>query len=405
MSEGHDEIRSRYSSTASQDVAADFSPAMTIRGQVLIAAIIGGVFILALAGIKYLQVAAATAQAFTPPPEAITTSIVEETSWQRSLNAVGSLSPVQGVTLSNENAGTVAKINFENGSNVERGQILVELDTAVEEANLRAAEAHSVRTSKDLERYKSLKAQNATAVSEYDRAQAENSEAVAQAASIRALIERKRVRAPFSGKAGIRHVNVGEYLREGTGVVPVHALDSFYVNFSLPQQTAGKVQVGQDVNLTIDSLTGKVFSAKIVALDPNISETTRNLSLQGLVQNTEQLLKPGMFVKVSVILAERDLVIPIPLTAINYAPYGDSVYVVEKMKDPKNPDAEEFLGVRQQIIRLGEKRGDLVAVMSGLKSGEQIATAGIFKLRPGAAVAVNNDFKPGSSLNPTPADT
>lgn len=199
-------------------------------------------------------------------------------------------------------------------------------------------------------------------------------------------------------------VNVGEYLSQGTPIVPLHSLGTLYTNFSLPQQALAKLKVGQSVSLAVDAFPNENFEGKINAINPNVSDSNRNVEVQATIKNDDERLRPGMFVTAHVSLAEETKVIALPVTSINYAPYGDSVYIIEKVKDPKDP-TKEFDGVRQQFVKIGSKQGDQVAILSGIKPGEQVATSGLFKLRPGASVAINNAHAPSDSKSPSPADT
>ena len=381
-----------------------FSLEHSARKQVLWAAslMIGVIAIFGLVkGIKISR-AIAQSQAFGPPPDAVPTIIAKEEVWTRSLAAIGSVVAVQGVTLSAEEPGKVTKINFDSGASVKQGDILVELDTAVEQALLDAAQAKAERAKHVLERGQKLRTTNAMSQDMLEDADSQARQAQAQVESIHAAIARKRIVAPFDGRTGIRKVNIGQYLAAGTAVVPLHSLDPVYVNFSLPQQDITQVAVGQMIALTVDSFPGEMFEGKVGSINPQIDSATRNGEVQATIANSSERLRPGMFGNVSVLLSSEDKVIALPITSINYAPYGDTVYVVENMKDPKGKD---YLGVRQQIVKLGRKRGEQVAVLGGLKAGEQIVTAGAFKLRPGSAVIVNNSITPGNNPEPKPQDT
>ena len=352
--------------------------------------------------VKYLQIAAAMAQAFTPPPEAVTSIVAATEQWQRSFEAVGSLAPVQGVVLRAEEPGKVVRIAFESGQQVKQGDILVELDTSVEEADLAGALAAKDRALKNLARMRNLKPSQVISQDAMDQSESDARQSDARVKSLEAVIAKKKIAAPFSGRTGIRMVNIGEYVEPGKDIVPLHAMESMYVNFSLPQQSVGSVATGQTVNFTVDAYPGETFSATLTAVNPQISDKTRMVDLQAAVPNPGEKLRAGMFAAISLLMPEKDSVVAIPATSINYAPYGDSVYVIEPMKDPKG---NEYKGVRQQIVKLGAKRGDKIAVLAGLEAGQEIVTSGLFKLRPGAAIAVNNSVTPGNSLNPAPQDS
>ncbi len=341
---------------------------------------------------------------FAPPPEAVTSVVAQEETWVKKLSAVGSLMAVQGVTISAEVGGTVSKVGFESGATVNKGDLLVEIDTSVEDAQLKGANAWLIRTQKGFERAQALRANNAVSVDDLDRASADYQKALSDVESLKATISKKRIVAPFSGRTGIRTVSIGEYVAASKEIVPLFSLNSLFVNFSLPQQVISKISVGQTVTLDIDSFPNQKFEGKINAINPNVSNSSRNVEIQATITNEKELLRPGMFVNVTVMLQEEAKVIALPVTSINYAPYGDSVYVIEKMKSPQNPE-QEYEGVRQQFVKTGAKQGDQIAIVSGVKPGEQIVTSGLFKLRPGAAVKVNNDLSPSNSKSPNPADT
>ena len=374
------------------------------RKQILVTLAVVGAVIVLLGIVKYVQIsrAIAASQAFGPPPEAITTIIAEQTDWQRTFSSVGSISPEQGVTLSAEEPGKVSNVAFESGSEVTKGAILVELDTSVEEANLAAALAKNEAAQRDLTRAQRLRNTNAVSQETLDNALSQARQSEAEAESLRAVIARKKITAPFTGRTGIRLVNLGQYIAAGTPVVPLHSLDPMYVDFTLPQQDVPTLAVGQKVEVTIDAFGDRIFAGAISAINPQVDSSTRNVSIRATIPNADQALRPGMFAEVRVVLPQSDSVIALPATSIHYAPYGDTVYVVEQMKDPAG---KEYTGVRQQVVKLGRRQGDQIAILEGIKPGEQIATSGIFKLRPGAGVAVNNSFAPANSLSPNPANT
>jgi len=377
---------------------------LPIPAQVLAAVVIVGSAILLLAGYKFFSVRQAIAKHanFAPPPEAVTSIDAAESEWHSSLSAVGSVAAVQGVTLGIEEAGIVRSIFVESGTQVEKGTVLVELDTSVEEAELKGSIARLDRARHELERTKSLGEKNAISKSEFDKAEADFRSADSEAAALRARIARKRVVAPFAGKVGIKEVNVGQYLAAGAPVIPLHALNPLYVNFSLPQQAIQELSPGQKVTVTLEGTSVRELEGTLTAINPQIEERTRNGSLQVTVQNPKEILRPGMFVRVSMSLPSKQTVIAIPNSSISYAPYGNSVFVIETMKDPKG---NEYLGVRSQIVKLGGQRGEQVAILRGLTPGEKVVTTGVFKLRPGAAVTINDALSPSNDPAPSPSDT
>ena len=363
-----------------------------------------GILIVAglLAGIKALQIGKMTDQgkAFIPPAETVTSFQLQPQSWTSELAAVGSMTAVQGVTLAAEAPGKIVAIAFQPGTSVRTGDLLVRQDTSVEEAQLPGAEAAEVLARANLERARALLAENAVAQVEYDTALAAHSEATSAVAQLRATIAKKTVRAPFAGRLGIRLVNLGQMLKEGEPIVSLQTIDPIFADFSLPQQALSQLTTGIAVRITTDAYQGETFGGKITAINAEVDAATRNISLQATVTNVQEKLLPGMFARVAVVLPGSAEVLAIPATAVLYAPYGDSVYVIEEHQDEKTGQTGKVL--RQQFIRLGEKRGDFVAVVSGLKSNETVVSTGAFKLRNGQAVVIDNRLAPTFSLEPKP---
>lgn len=357
-----------------------------------------------LAGIKSLQIRRMIAHgdSFVPPPEVVTTTMAETDSWESFLTAVGSLEAVQGVIITAELKGKVVHIAFEPGSVVKAGDLLVQQDTSVESAQLRAAEAEVALAKINFERIKKLVANKTVSQSDFDNADAKYKQAMAQADNIRAVIGKKTIRAPFAGRLGIRQVNLGQTLNEGDEIVSLQSLDPIYVNFLLPQQRLGQIHPGLAIRLTTNAFPGQLISGKITAINPQVDAATRNIRIQATVENPAKLLRPGMYVNVSVVLPDRIEVLAIPSTSVLYAPYGDSVFVVEEKKN----DAKESSGLvlNQKFVRLGEKRGDFVSIISGLKPGDTVVTTGVFKLRNGQAVVIDNTLSPEFKQMPEPAD-
>jgi membrane fusion protein (multidrug efflux system) len=360
------------------------------------------VFIAAIGAIKVRQVKGAMAAhgSFQPPPESVTTAVAKQEEWPATVAAIGSVTAVQGVTVSADLPGIVEKINFESGKWVRKGDVLVKLDTSQEEAQLRAANSQRDLARLNLNRMKDLKESGVIAQSEYDRAAAELTQGEARAGEIRATMERKTIRAPFSGVLGIRQVNLGQYLAGGDPIVPLQSLQPVYVNFSVPQEQMARLHPGAAVSLTAEG--GIRGTGRITAMDSVVNDATRNVQVQATFANQDRRLRPGMFVETQVIMGASNPIITLPSSAVSYAPYGDSVYIVEEMK---GPDGKPYRGVRQQFVKLGGSRGDQVAVVSGLKAGDEVVTSGVFKLRNGAAVIVNNKVRPGNNPKPKPENS
>lgn len=365
-----------------------------------------GLFVLigVLGGIKGLQISrmAADGKQFAPPPETVTAAKVHLESWESLLTSVGSLEAVQGVMVTAELTGKVVHIAFEPGAMVRTGDLLVQQDISSETAQLRASEAAVALAKITLERTRKLLTEKTVSQSQYDSADAQFKQAVAQFDTIRAAIAKKTIRAPFAGRLGIRLINLGQILNEGEAIVSLQSLDPIFINFSLPQQQLVQAQPGLTVQVTTDALPGRTIEGKITAINPAVDISTRNLRVQATVANLQKRLRPGMFVNVAVVLPVQDKVLAIPATAVLYAPYGDSVFVVEEKKREQNSPPGKV--VRQQFVRLGKKRGDFIAVSSGLNDGETIISTGVFKLRNGQAVVVDNTLAPEFRLKPKTND-
>lgn len=371
----------------------------------IVVAFLAGIAIaFALGGIKFFQVRKAMAEyaSFAPPPETVSSLIAEEEAWIPSLKAVGSTAAVQGVTVSTDEPGIVQKIDFESGQAVKQGDLLVQLEVSQEQAQLRSAEAQMRLAGANLLRQQNLFKSRVSSQADYDSAQAQYDQAVAKVEEVNALINKKTIRAPFSGVLGIRAVNLGQYLQSGAQVAPLQSLDPIYVNFWLPQQNLGQIGAGQLVSVQADGLPNVTFDGTINAVDAVVDEATRNVRVQATLSNPNALLRPGMFVNTEVPLASKSNHVVLPATAVQYAPYGDMVYIIE---DLKGPDGKTYRGVRQQVVKVGESRGDRVAILSGVNAGEEVVTSGVFKLRPGVHVQVNNSIQPENSEAPKPEDT
>jgi membrane fusion protein (multidrug efflux system) len=360
--------------------------------------------IAALGFVKFRQIQEAVGQAaaFQPPPEAVTTIMAQQEKWPATLNAIGTIAAVQGVTVSADLAGIVDRISFESGGSVQEGDLLVQLDTRQEQAQLAAVEAARDLARLNFDRMNGLVNEGAITRADFDRAAAEQKETEARVEEIRAAIARKTIRAPFSGVLGIRQVNLGQYLSSGNAVVPLQSLDPIYVNFGVPQQDAGQVLAGRTVRVTTENLAGVAFTGRVTAINSIVDEATRNVQTQATLANPNGTLRPGMFVQTEVLLGASRPVVTLPASAISYAPYGDSVFVVADLKDAKG---QNYRGVRQQFVKLGPSRGDQIAVLSGIKPGEEIVSSGVFKLRNGAAVLVNNKVQPANKPAPKPEDS
>jgi membrane fusion protein (multidrug efflux system) len=354
-------------------------------------------------GIKILQIGKMMSTPMVMPPTTVSSAVVKEEDWAPTLSAIGSVSAVQGTVVSTELGGVVAEINFQNGGVAKKGDMLMRLDSSAEEAQLHTAEADLELARANLERERNLAARKVVSQQEFDAAQSTFGQKQGAVDNMRAFITKKEVRAPFDGMLGIRQVNVGQMINSGQQVVQLTALDPVYVDFALPQQTLPQLGTGYEARVHADALPGREFKGKVTAINSMVDAVTRNIGVQATLENPDHALRPGMFVKVDVILLQKSKTLVIPGSAVSYAPYGNSVFVIEKKKDPKT--GKESQSLRQAFVRIGEARGDFIAVTEGLKAGDVVVSTGVFKLRNGMPVVINNDLAPKPQLNPKPMDS
>ncbi len=356
-----------------------------------------------LVGIKGAQIATMikTGKSFVPPPESVTTAKAEASNWPAIRPAIGSLVALRGVTLSAELTGTVREILFENGASVTKGTVLVRFDTSTEQAQLQSARADAALAKINFERARKLRQTGANTQSEYDTAAARALQADAAVASLEATIAKKTIRAPFDGRTAIRQVELGQVLSPGNPIVSLQTVTPMYAEFSLPQQSIAFLKVDQKVRVRNDIYPDASWDGKVTVINPEVDTVTRNVRVRATLDNRDGRLTPGAYVNVEVLSDESRPVIAIPATGVLYAPYGDSVYVVE---ESKGPGGKTTLIARQKFIRLGERRGDFVAVVSGLSPGDTVVSTGAFKVRNGMPVAVNNALAPPVALDPKPSE-
>lgn len=393
------------------DVTKSISPAATQsnitrrrRGRGLGVAIILLVGIVVFVfGIKAMQIGKMMSMPKMMPTTTVTSAVAKEEDWAPRLSAIGSVSATQGAMVSTELAGIVSEIDFENGAQARKGEVLMKLDASQEEALLRSAEADVQLARTDLERARDLAMKKVVSSAELDTAQSKFTRMNAVVDQMRSNIAKKSIIAPFDGQLGIRQVNVGQMINAGQQVVALTSLDPVYVDFALPEQYLAKLSKDLEVQVRVDANPDRDFTGKLTAINSMVDTVTRNVAVQATLQNPEHVLRPGMFAKVNVMLPDTKKTLVIPGSAVSYAPYGDSVFVIEKKKDDKS--GQESLVLRQQFVRIGETRGDFVSVRQGLKPGEEIVGTGVFKLRNGMAVTINNDLAPKPQLNPKPEDT
>jgi membrane fusion protein (multidrug efflux system) len=366
---------------------------------------VGGLIalIIVIVGIKGLQIGKMMSTPNVMPPTTVSSATVKEEDWKPTLSAVGSISAVQGAVVSSELSGVVSQIAFENGGTAKKGDLLVQLDASAEEALLRSAEAEAELARQDLERTRGLASQKVVSKAELDAAQSKFNRLNAVVDQMRSNIRKKTIIAPFDGQLGIRQVNVGQMINAGQQVVPLTSLDPVFADFALPQQHLGQLKPGLEVHVTTDALPDRVFIGKVTAINSMVDSSTRNITLQATLENPDHVLRPGMFAKAEVTLPEKHKTLVVPGSAISYAPFGDSVFVIDKQKEEKT--GKESQVIRQQFVRVGEARGDFVAITQGLKAGEVVVGTGVFKLRNGMTVTVNNDLAPKPQINPNPVDS
>ena len=356
-----------------------------------------------LADMKAFQFRKMASSPMMMPAATVTSAPVKEEDWPPVLSAVGSISAVQGAVISTELGGIVSQVAFENGGEARKGDVLIKLDTSSEQAQLRTAEADLELARANLQRTRGLAAGKVVSKSELDAAESAFGQKQGTVDNMRSMIAKKEVHAPFDGQLGIRQVNVGQSIDARQPVVALTALDPVYVDFALPQQELSKLSSGLEVRVKSDAMAGREFKGKLTAINSMVDTVTRNVSLQATLDNPDHALRPGMFAKAEVELPQKHKTLVVPGSAISYAPFGDSVFVIEKKKDEKT--GKELQTIRQQFVRVGEARGDFVAITDGLKPNETIVSTGVFKLRNGMAVTINNDLAPKPEVNPTPVDS
>lgn len=324
----------------------------------------------------------------------VTATAAERMQWQPTVDAVGTLAPINGAQLALEVQGIIARVNFDNGATVAAGDAIIELSAAPDRAELAVLEAAQDLAAAELRRAESLLRERNISESELDRRASELDQARARVAAQQARIEQKTLRAPFAGRLGIRRFNVGAYVLAGDPIVELQALDRLYLNFPLPDSYTPQLEPGMSLQVRVEALEPETFTGTLKAIAPAVDPDTRNIALQAVVDNPGERLRPGMFARVSLPLGEPRAQIVVPATAISYRPYGNSVYVLEEK------DGESTVG--QRFVELGPTRGDMIAVASGLEAGEVVATSGLLKLDAGVPVKVDNASPPASSTQPQP---
>jgi membrane fusion protein (multidrug efflux system) len=362
--------------------------------------------------VKYSQIAmlmnmGKEMQKAGPPPEVVSTAPSQQQQWEGTLTAVGSIAAAKGVVVANDAPGIVSRILFDSGATVHEGQVLVELDTAVERAQLASSVARQDLASINAQRSRALVKSAAIAQSQADTDESALKTSTTDSNALQAQINRKIVKAPFTGRLGIREVNLGQYLNSGTRITVLEAIDTVYVDFTLPQQRLGDITIGMPVRVAIEGAASAAQDGKVTAVDPEVDTTTRTIKVRAAVPNKGETLRPGMFANVTVVLPQTGAVVAIPQTALVHASYGDSVFVVEDKKDDAGhvatgADGKPLKMARQQFVRTGPSRGDYIAIADGVTAGQDVVSAGAFKLRNGSGITVNNDVKIDAQTSPHP---
>ena len=385
---------------------------------------IGGVLLMVvlLGFFFFLHVQKLIASIPKPAPQTVTATKVSSEDWQPALAAVGSVTPVRGVDVTTEIAGLVREIHFKSGQDVKKGDVLVELNADSDKAQLAALDAAAELSATVLKRDKAQFDAQAIAQAQVDADSADLKSKRALADQQKAIIDKKTIRAPFSGKLGITTVNPGQYVNPGDKIVTLQTIDPVYVDFNLPQKSVGALQVGQVVNVTSDGFAGVTFPGKITAISPKVDTSTRNIVVEATLANPKHQLLPGMFANASVEVGDKKHYLTLPQTAITYNPYGSTVFIVmtadeaaaaarataasEGVSAPAPAKAASGSGlvVQQAFVTTGETRGDQVAILSGLKEGEQVVTSGQVKLKNGTSIVIDNTIVPANSPNPTPQE-
>ena len=393
---------------------------MTKRMLIMIGAML--VVLALLVGGFILHIQKLIASAPKPTPQTVTTTKVSSQDWQPALAAVGSVAPVRGVDVTTEIAGLVREIHFKSGQDVHQGDVLVELNADSDKAQLAALEAAAELSGTVLKRDKAQFDAQAIAQAQVDADAADLKSKRALADQQKAIIDKKTIRAPFSGKLGITTVNPGQYVNPGDKIVTLQTIDPIYVDFNLPQKSVGELEVGQLVNVTTDGFAGVTFPGKITAISPKVDTTTRNVVVEATFSNPKRQLLPGMFANASVQVGDKKHYLTLPQTAITYNPYGSTVFVVMTADQaaaaaranaasggaaasaPAQAASGSGLVVQQAFVTTGETRGDQVAILSGLKEGQQVVTSGQVKLKNGTPIVIDNSVVPANSPNPTPQE-
>ncbi len=374
---------------------------MTKRMLIMLGAVL--LLIVALGLGFFLHIQKLIASAPKPGPQTVSTMKAELLEWQPQITAIGSLTPAQGVDLSSEISGLVRSVNFHSGDQVQAGQLLVQLNADADSASWRAASAAAELAEVVLKRDQAQLAAQAVSQAQVDNDLADLKSKKAIADQQLATLEKKSIRAPFSGKLGITAVIPGQYLNPGDKIVPIQNINRLFVDFYLPEQRLAQISQGQTVNVTSDSYPGKTFIAHISAINPKVDTTMRNIQVQATLDNSKNLLLPGMFANVSVLVGAKKQYLTIPQTAITYNPYGSTVFIA-KPSDKADASGNKPLLAQQVFVTVGDTRGDQVAILKGIEPGQEVVTSGMIKLKNDTPLTIDNTVQPANSPNPKPQE-
>ena len=374
---------------------------MTKRMLIMLGAVL--LLIVALGFGFFLHIQKLIASAPKPGPQTVSTMKAELLEWQPQITAIGSLTPAQGVDLSSEISGLVRSVNFHSGDQVQAGQLLVQLNADADSASWRAASAAAELAEVVLKRDQAQLAAQAVSQAQVDNDLADLKSKKAIADQQLATLEKKSIRAPFSGTLGITAVIPGQYLNPGDKIVPIQNINRLFVDFYLPEQRLAQISQGQTVNVTSDSFPGKTFIAHISAINPKVDTAMRNIQVQATLDNSKNLLLPGMFANVSVLVGAKKPYLTIPQTAITYNPYGSTVFIA-KPSDKADASGNKPLLAQQVFVTVGDTRGDQVAILKGIEPGQEVVTSGMIKLKNDTPLTIDNTVQPANSPNPKPQE-
>lgn len=350
-----------------------------------------------------------------PPPAIISAEAARTETWSDRITAVGSIEAVNGVDVTTEQAGVVREIAFQSGQTVRKGDVLVRLDSSTEEADVRLYEATLKNAQQDYERIKALVATQTASKAALDRALAARDQAAAQLARAKASLSKKVVRAPFSGRLGIRKVDLGQYINPGNPIVTLQAVDPIYATFPVPEQALNRIKTGQIVSVAVDTAPGRTFQGKITSIDARVDDATRNVTVQATLPNPSGVLTPGAFANVEITGSSKTDVVTVPATAVSYSLYGDTVFVLKPVKAAAQPGAaqaaapqaktdEQVFAVERRTVKVGRSVNGRVAISQGLQPGDLVATAGQLKLRDGGKAVINNSIALDPAAKPLPRE-